>query len=157
MEAMICIMRYLKSAPEKCLMFSKNNHLDVRDCTNAGWAHRVTDRKSTSDYFTFIGDNLVTWKSTKQKIIVRSNAKVEYKDMVYGVCELILLRNLLRGLGFKPKQAMDLNCDDKAMMDIAHNLVQHERTNMLRSTNILLKRSLMVNLSIFFLFNTKNI
>ena len=48
--------------------------------------------------------------------------------MAQGVCELLWIRNLLEELGFKPKHAMQLNCDNKAAIDIAHNPVQHDRT-----------------------------
>ncbi|CAL2225827.1 unnamed protein product [Prunus armeniaca] len=48
--------------------------------------------------------------------------------MAHGVCELLRIRNLLGELGFKPKHVMQLNCDNKVAINIAHNLVQHERT-----------------------------
>ncbi|PRQ44810.1 putative RNA-directed DNA polymerase [Rosa chinensis] len=49
MEAVIRILRYLKSAPGKGLMFSKHSHLDISGYTDADWAGCVTDRKSTSE------------------------------------------------------------------------------------------------------------
>ncbi|CAL2267766.1 unnamed protein product [Prunus armeniaca] len=48
--------------------------------------------------------------------------------MAHRVCELLWIRNLLGELGFKPKHAMQLNCDNKTAIDIAHNPVQHDRT-----------------------------
>ncbi|XP_020415669.1 uncharacterized protein LOC109948138 [Prunus persica] len=54
------ILRYLKSAPGKGLTFSKNRDLEVVGYTDADWAGSVTDRRSTSGYFTFVGGNLVT-------------------------------------------------------------------------------------------------
>ncbi|KAM2779496.1 hypothetical protein COP1_014759 [Malus domestica] len=35
---------------------------------------------------------------------------------------------MLRDLGFKPKGAMKLHCDNKTAIKIAHNPVQHDRT-----------------------------
>jgi hypothetical protein len=55
MDAVLRIIRYLKSAPGKGLMFSKHNHLDIDGYTDADWAGSVTDRRSTSGYFTFVG------------------------------------------------------------------------------------------------------
>jgi len=39
---------------------------------------KESDRKSTSSYFTFVGGNLVIWKSMKQKVVALSNAKAEF-------------------------------------------------------------------------------
>ena len=51
-------------------MFSKNNHLDVKGYTDADWTGSVLDRKSMLEYFTFMGGNLVTWRSKKKKKMV---------------------------------------------------------------------------------------
>ncbi|XP_021815544.1 uncharacterized protein LOC110758063 [Prunus avium] len=89
------ILRYLKSAPGKGLMFSKNRDLKVVGYTDANWAGSVTDRRSTSSYFTFVGGNLATWRSKKQNVVSRSNAEAEYRRMAHGVCELLWIRRLL--------------------------------------------------------------
>lgn len=78
MDAVIRIMRYLKSSPGKGLMFTKNNHVQVEGYTDADWAGDITNRKSTSGYFTFVGGNLVTWKSKKQKVVALSSAEAEF-------------------------------------------------------------------------------
>ncbi|CAL9006242.1 unnamed protein product [Prunus brigantina] len=122
------ILRFLKVTPGKGLMFSKYGHTDVEGYTDADWAGSATDRRSTSGYFTFVGGNLVTWRSKKQKVVSRSSAEAEYRGMAHGVCELLWLRRLLRDLGFGPKKPMDLYCDNKAAIAIAHNPVQHDRT-----------------------------
>ncbi|XP_024187552.2 uncharacterized protein LOC112192448 isoform X2 [Rosa chinensis] len=128
MDAVFRILQYLKSAPGKGLIFSKFSHLDVSGYTDADWAGNITDRRSTSGYFTFVGGNLVTWKSKKQKVVARSSAEAEYRGMARGLCEMLWLRNLLRDLGFMQKKAMPLYCDNKAAIEIAHNPVQHDRT-----------------------------
>ncbi|CAL8167694.1 unnamed protein product [Prunus armeniaca] len=72
------ILRYLKSSPGKGLMFSKNGDLEVVGYTDADWAGFITDRRSASSYFTFVGGNLVTWRSKKQNLVSRSSAEAEY-------------------------------------------------------------------------------
>ncbi|CAL8157464.1 unnamed protein product [Prunus armeniaca] len=126
MGAVMRILRYLKVTPGKRLMFCKNGHTDVEGYTDVDWAGSVTNRRSMSGYFTFVGGNLVTWRSKKQKVVSRSSA--EYRGMAQGVCELLWLRRLLRDLGFGPQKPMDLYCDNKAAIAIAHNPMQHDRT-----------------------------
>lgn len=43
-------------------------------------------------------------------------------------CEPIWLRNLLSKIGFSPSKPMNLWYDNEAAIDIANNLVFHERT-----------------------------
>ena len=78
MSAVTRILRYLKSSPGKGLMFSKNNHLNIEGYTDADWAGDILDRKSISGYFTFVGGNLVTWRSKKQKVVTLSSTEVEF-------------------------------------------------------------------------------
>ena len=70
MNAIMLILRYLKNAPGKGILFAKNvNHQSIEVYTDADWAGAVDDRRSTSGYFTFVGGNLVTWKSKKQNVV----------------------------------------------------------------------------------------
>ncbi|XP_050147468.1 uncharacterized protein LOC126622789 [Malus sylvestris] len=54
MDAVTRILRYLKMAPGRCLFFSKNGHLNVEGYTDADWAGSITNRRSTSGYFTML-------------------------------------------------------------------------------------------------------
>ncbi|WJZ85541.1 hypothetical protein VitviT2T_005068 [Vitis vinifera] len=64
MNAVMCILRYLKNAPGKRILLAKNvDHQSIEVYTDADWAGAVDDRRSTSGYFTFVGGNLVTWKT----------------------------------------------------------------------------------------------
>ena len=65
-------------------MFSKNGHLDIEGYTNADWARNLSDRKSTSGYFMFVGGNLVTWRSKKQKVAALSSAEAKFRGMAKG-------------------------------------------------------------------------
>uniref|UniRef100_A0A2N9G3F2 Reverse transcriptase Ty1/copia-type domain-containing protein n=1 Tax=Fagus sylvatica TaxID=28930 RepID=A0A2N9G3F2_FAGSY len=128
MEAVYRILRYLKSAPGKGLMLYKNGHLEVEGYTDADWAGSITDRRSTSGYCTFVGGNLVTWRSKKQSVVARSSAEAEFRAMAHGICEMLWLKAMLKELGVHSKDPMKLYCDNKAAISIAHNPVQHDRT-----------------------------
>ncbi|XP_068344082.1 uncharacterized mitochondrial protein AtMg00810-like [Pyrus communis] len=84
-DAVIHILRYLKMAPGRGLDFSKNGHLNVEGYTDANWVSSITDRQSTSGYFTFVGGNLVTWRSKKQKVVARSSVEAEFRDQLADV------------------------------------------------------------------------
>ena len=128
MEAVYRILRYLKSAPGRGLLFSKNEVREITGYTDSDWAGDQTDRRSTSGYFTFVEGNLVTWRSKKQKVVARSSAEAEYRGMAHGVCELLWIKQVLQDLGIECETSMGLHCDNKSAIEIAHNPVQHDRT-----------------------------
>jgi hypothetical protein len=143
MNAVIRILRYLKSAPGKGILFTKNvNYQSVDAYTDADWAGAVDDRQSNSGYFTFIEGNLVTWRSKKQNVVACSSAEAEFRGMALGVCEALWLRLLLRDLGYPPSQLIQLYCDNKATCDIAHNPVQHDRTKHVEVDRFFIKEKL---------------
>ena len=67
MDVVIRILRYLKASSRKGPMFRKYNHLNIEGYTDADWAGTITDRKSVSGYFTFVGGNFVTLRSKKKR------------------------------------------------------------------------------------------
>ena len=106
----------------------KNQSTQINGYTDANWAGNAIDRKSTTGYCTFVGGNIVTWKSKKQQVIARSSAEAEYLAMASTTCELIWLKGLLLDMGFSSSTPMSLMCDNQPAMHIAANPVFHEMT-----------------------------
>ena len=122
------ILRYLKGSVGRGLYMKKNDNTAIMGYTDADWAGNSLDRKSTTGFCTFVGGNLVTWRSKKQSVVARSSAEAEYRAMASTACELIWLKNLLSDLGFPSNAPMPMFCDNQAAMHIASNPVFHERT-----------------------------
>ncbi|KAM2660445.1 hypothetical protein EV2_022859 [Malus domestica] len=105
-----------------------NYSTTISGYTNADWERNAIDRKSTTGYCTFVGGNLVTWKSKKQQVIALSSAEAEYRAMATIACELIWLKSLISDLGFPSSTLISYICDNQATMHIAANPMFHERT-----------------------------
>ncbi|RVW48502.1 Retrovirus-related Pol polyprotein from transposon TNT 1-94 [Vitis vinifera] len=120
-DAVIRILRYIKSTPGQGVLYENRGHTQVVGYTDADWAGSPTDRRSTSGYCVFIGGNLISWKSKKQDVVARSSAEAEYRAMALATYELIWLR-------FGKDEQMKLICDNQAALHIASNPVFHERT-----------------------------
>lgn len=86
-EAIFRILRYLKGTPGKGLIFRNRGHIQVEAYTDADWAGNINDRRSTSGYCTFVGGNLVTWRSKKQSVVARSSVEAEFRSVAHGFCE----------------------------------------------------------------------
>ena len=122
------LLRYLKGSIGRGIIMKKNESTEITGYCDADWAGNSIDRKSTTGYCTFVGGNLVTWKSKKQAVVARSSTEAEYRAMASTACELIWLKGLLCDLGVSTTQSMSLFCDNQAAMHIASNPVFHERT-----------------------------
>ncbi|RVX09717.1 Retrovirus-related Pol polyprotein from transposon RE2 [Vitis vinifera] len=94
-DAVICILRYIKSTPDQGVLYKNRGHTQVIGYTDSDWVDSPTDRCSTSGYCVFIGGNLISWKSKKQDVVARSSAEAKYRAMTLATCELIWLRHLL--------------------------------------------------------------
>ncbi|KAK0580519.1 hypothetical protein LWI29_002881 [Acer saccharum] len=114
--------------PGKGILFKRNTGLVLEAYTDVDYAGSVVDRRSTSGYCTFLGGNLVTWRSKKQNVVARSSAEAEFRAMAQGVCELLWLKIILEDLKVKWEGPMKLYCDNKSAINIAHNPVQHDKT-----------------------------
>ncbi|XP_042946560.1 uncharacterized protein LOC122279793 isoform X3 [Carya illinoinensis] len=127
-DAVVHILRYLKRAPGLGILYRPNGHLRVEAFSDADWAGSPSDRRSTTGYCTFVGGNLVTWKSKKQTVVARSSAEAEYRAMAHTTSELTWLQHFLQEIGFPAPIPLQLFCDNQAALHIASNPVFHERT-----------------------------
>ncbi|XP_019082856.1 PREDICTED: uncharacterized protein LOC109125540 [Camelina sativa] len=68
------ILHYLKGSPGEGIWMGKNANTELLGYCDADWGGDKTDRRSITGYCTFIGGNLVTWKTKKQKVVSMSSA-----------------------------------------------------------------------------------
>ena len=125
-DALICILKYIKGAPGKGLLYEDKGHAQILGYSDAGYAGSY-DRRSISGYCVLIGGNLISWKSKQQNVVSLSSSEAEYRAMASATCELIWLKQLLKELRFGEVTQMTLICDNQAALHIASNLVFHEK------------------------------
>ncbi|RVW75415.1 hypothetical protein CK203_060505 [Vitis vinifera] len=68
----------------------------------------------------------------QESVVVTSSAEAEFRVVAHGICELLWLKKLFEDLRIPSEKPMKLYYDNKATINIAHNLVQHDRTSMLK-------------------------
>jgi hypothetical protein len=122
------VLQYLKSTPGRGILFRRNGGLMLEAYTDTDYVGSLIDRRSTTRYCTFLGGNLVTWRSKKQNVIAWSSIEAEFRAIAQGVCELLWLKIILEDMRIKLEGPMKLYCDNKSAISIAHNPVQHDRT-----------------------------
>lgn len=85
------------------------------------------DRRLTTRSCALVGGNPVAWKSTKP-VVAQSSSKAKHRAIIHGCCQLLLLKILLKELGFKQCEPMTLHCDNTSTLHIANNPVHHKCT-----------------------------
>ena len=91
----------MKGNPEKGILFKKNNTLALEAYTDADYAGSLVDQRSTTGYCTFLGGNLITWRSKKQNVVTRSSTESKFRVIAQGLCELLWLKIILDDLRIK--------------------------------------------------------
>jgi hypothetical protein len=127
LEAAHRFLCYLKGSLGRCLLFKANVHLNIDGYCDADWASCLDDRRSTSGFCVFVGENLVSWRSKNQPVVSRSTTEAEYRAMSVCFSELLWLKDLLLELKLLRRGPLNLWCDNKSTINIANNLVQHDR------------------------------
>ncbi|XP_043697527.1 uncharacterized mitochondrial protein AtMg00810-like, partial [Telopea speciosissima] len=117
-DAACRVLRYLKSALGKGLIYRPNRNANLVGFSDVVWAGADGERRSTSGYCTFVGGNLVTWKSKKQTTFAQSSVEAEYRVMAHTTAELICVKSLLQELGFPINQPMQMFCNNQAAIYI---------------------------------------
>ncbi|GJW96927.1 ribonuclease H-like domain-containing protein, partial [Tanacetum coccineum] len=95
---------------------------------DADWAGCPSTRRSTSRYYVFLGDNLLSWSTKRHHTLSRSNTEAEYRDVANVIAETAWLRNLLRELHSPLSTATLVYCDNVSAVYMSANPVQHQRT-----------------------------
>jgi hypothetical protein len=121
------IFRYLKGTLNVGLHYIRTPVHELRGFCDADWAGCRDDRRSTTGFAIFLGNNLIYWGAKKQATVSRSTAEAEYRALPSTTAELMWFVHLLKNIGHcvpPPK----LYCDNISAIHMAKNPVFHHRT-----------------------------
>nr|GEY42829.1 ribonuclease H-like domain-containing protein [Tanacetum cinerariifolium] len=120
------ILRYVRGTPDYGLQLHIST-TQLSAYTDADWAACLVTRRSTSGYFVFLDDNLLSWSAKRQVTLSRSSVEAEYRG-VANVAETAWIRNLLCELHIPLFTATLVYYDNVSAVYMSANPVQHQRT-----------------------------
>ncbi|XP_019184399.1 PREDICTED: uncharacterized protein LOC109179349 [Ipomoea nil] len=122
------VLRYIKGTLDYGLQLIPSASTAIHAYSDSDWAGCPVDRKSTSGYAVYLGSNLISWLSKKQRIVARSSTEAEYKTLVDVSAEVTWVVSLLQELGLHSGQPATLWCDNLGATYLCANPVFHART-----------------------------
>ncbi|KAL0355686.1 UNVERIFIED_CONTAM: Retrovirus-related Pol polyprotein from transposon RE1 [Sesamum radiatum] len=128
MNAAKRILRYLKGTFDYGIFYTSSNDVCLKGYCDSDYAGDVDDRKSTTGFVFYFGENAISWCSRKQPIVTLSTCESEYVATTAGTCHAIWLRRLLSELYFAQDRATKIMVDNKSAIALAKNPVFHDRS-----------------------------
>nr|GEX36816.1 ribonuclease H-like domain-containing protein [Tanacetum cinerariifolium] len=122
------ILRYVRGTVAFGLQLHASSTAQLIAYTYADWAGCLVTRRSTSGYYVFLGDNLLSWSARRHVTLSRISAEVEYRGVVNVVAEIAWLQNLLLEFHAPLTTATLVHYDNVSAVHLSTNHVQHQRT-----------------------------
>lgn len=86
--AMKRVLRYVAGTINYgCCYKRRTGDVELVGYSNSDLAGDIDTRKSTTGVFFFLGDNVITWQSQKQKVVALSSCEAEYIAATTAACQ----------------------------------------------------------------------
>jgi len=124
------IVRYIAGTLDYGCKFQKGERVgpNLLGFTDSDCSGDLVYRKSTSGIIFYLGSNLVTSASQKQKVVALSSCEAEYTAAALGACQGVWLNRLMAELVGGEAQKFRLLIDNQSAIELAKNPVFHERS-----------------------------
>nr|GEW23878.1 ribonuclease H-like domain-containing protein [Tanacetum cinerariifolium] len=122
------VLRYVRGTMDYVLQLFSSSTIDLAAYLDADWAGCPTTQRSTSGYYVFLGNNVLSWSSKRQPTVSPFSAETEYRGVANAVAKTCWLWNLLRELHTPLSSVTLVYCDNVSAVYLSSNPVQHQRT-----------------------------
>ena len=96
--AVLRISWYLQGTVFQSLLLSSSSYLELCAYFDADYSSDPTDHKSVTDFYIFLGDYLISWKSRKQPIVSLCDYLISWKSRKQPIVSLSSIETEYRAL-----------------------------------------------------------
>ena len=93
------ILKYLRGIITRSLFMSSISSLKLWAYFNVDWAGCPYTRRSTTGFYLFLGESLISWRSKKQDVVSCFSCEAEFRAMATTTREIVYVRRLLADFG----------------------------------------------------------
>nr|KYP72346.1 Copia protein [Cajanus cajan] len=122
------ILRYLNGTIDYCLHFNKINDLNISAFCDSDWASDPNDLRSTSSYYMYLGNYIVSWAEKKQRVVSKSSTEAKFKSLSVVASEIAYIQNLLIELQIPITTVPLIWCDNQGFVLLFSNPSLHRKT-----------------------------
>ncbi|KAJ0622361.1 putative RNA-directed DNA polymerase [Helianthus annuus] len=126
-QALKRVLRYLKGTVHYGLYLHHDSPLSLHAFSESDWGGVNDGGRSTTAYILYLGANIISWRSSRQKTVSRSSTKAEYKALANAAAEISWVQNLLSELGIQSLHTPRLFCDNTGATYLCANPVYHSK------------------------------
>ncbi|GKC84352.1 hypothetical protein Tco_1140069 [Tanacetum coccineum] len=127
LEAVKHIFRYIRGTSHLGLWYPKGTRIETIVYADFDHAGDYVDRKSTSGVCTFMRCCLTSWFAKKQRALSISMTEAEYVSTEKACQQALWMKQALIDYGICLDD-VPIMCDNKGVIDLSKNPVQHSRT-----------------------------
>ncbi|GJS49285.1 retrovirus-related pol polyprotein from transposon TNT 1-94 [Tanacetum coccineum] len=127
LEAVKRILRYIKGTTYLGLWYPKGTDIETIVYADSDHAGDYVDKKSTSGICTFVGCCLTSWFSKKQTALAISTTESKYVSAEKECQQAQWMKQALIDYNIRLDD-VPIMCDNKGVIDLSKNPVQHSRT-----------------------------
>ena len=112
------------------LVYGGNKELVVNGYVNASFGTDPDDSKSKTEYIFILNGGAVSWRSSKQSVVVGSTCEAEYIAAWEAADERVWMKEFISDLGVIPSALgpMKIFCDNTGAIALAKDSRFHKRT-----------------------------
>jgi hypothetical protein len=128
MAAVKRILRHVVGTIHLGCQYNRDENYKLVGFCDSDLAGDIDSSKSTTGMACFLGRNLVSWQSQKQRVVALSICEAEYMAAAAASCQGIWLAQLLGDLMNRATETVELKVDNQSTLALMRNLVFHDRS-----------------------------